>query len=358
MLFSDQVEDLSAQVRSCIRAPLQSTDSPPKMSSSVASTSRNVLRQAAASSGVGACSTCSSAIRSTRAASKAAAAARSFSSSSRTALDHVPPRNVFPPVSVGVGPLGINRMKEHYRNTLATDLLYMTYEHTSAEEIAAEEAKRQEKHTREWDPSDPYSKNRPARPLRGNRRPQPGPTQLLEEDPARNLVKLERVNLTCFVKDAIVNKHLLVPVVAQFRAITGLPVIGSNANPTALTERSAKQGYIKILRAKSGVASFKLRKGMPIGVQASLPGPLAHQFMDTLVTFVLPRLRSFNGFLLPPPNQPPASPAALSGVVSLGMGPEALPLFPQLEINWDAYPGKSYGFQVSKGHASILRWQG
>ncbi len=306
--------------------------------SNLASTSRSVLRQAL----------------SPRALSKAPAAAHAcaFSTSSPAHLDHVPPRNRFPPTELEVGPMGLHRLQEHYRETLATDLLYMTYEHKSREEIAAEEAKRKAKHTRSWDPTDPYTANRPARPLRGNRKPQPGPTYIDEADPARNLVKLDRIQLTCFVKDAIVNKHLLVPVIAQFRAITGLPVIGSHANPPGLTERTATHGCIEVLRAKSGVASFKLREGMPVGVKATLPGPEALQFIDTLVTFVLPRLRTFNGFALPPASQPVASPAALSGVVSLGMGPEALPLFPQLELNWDAYPGKSYGFQVSRERES------
>ena len=62
---------------------------------------------------------------------------------------------------------------------------------------------------------------------------------------------------------------------------------------------------------------------------------------------MLPRLRSFQGFALPPSSQPPASPAALSGVVSLGFPPEAMALWPGTEANWDAYPGKPSGFQVS-----------
>ena len=85
---------------------------------------------------------------------------------------------------------------------------------------------------------------------------------------------------------------------------------------------------------------------MPVGVKAILPAPVAHEFLEVLTTFVLPRLRSFAGFPLPPASQPPASPAAMSGVVSLGMHPEAIPLFPQIEINLDQYPNKPLGFQI------------
>ena len=106
------------------------------------------------------------------------------------------------------------------------------------------------------------------------------------------------------------------------------------------------RGHIEIIRAKSGVASFKLRPGMPVGVKAILPAPVAHEFLEVLTTFVLPRLRSFAGFPLPPASQPAASPAAMSGVVSLGMHPEAIPLFPQIEINLDQYPNRPLGFQI------------
>ena len=272
--------------------------------------------------------------------------ARNFASSSKRTLDHVPPRNTFPPTDVEIGPLGLNRLQEHYQNSLATDLMYMTYDHVSLEEAAADRDRKVAKYVREWDSNDPYAKNRPTRPLRGNRRPPPGQTRMVEHDPLRNLVRLEKVVITSFVKEAIVNKHVLVTLLAQLRAITGLPILGASINPPGLNELTSTKGHIKILRAKSGVAAFKLRKGMPVGVQAVLPGPIALQFLDTLVTFVLPRLRTFRGFALPPPSQPPMSPAALSGVVSLGMGPEAMPLFPQLEANWDSYPGKTYGFQV------------
>ena len=85
---------------------------------------------------------------------------------------------------------------------------------------------------------------------------------------------------------------------------------------------------------------------MPVGVKAVTYGDAAYEFIESLTTFVLPRLRGFAGLSLPPSTQPLLSPAAVSGVVSFGMGPEAMPLFPQVEINMDQYPGRRYGFQV------------
>lgn len=47
--------------------------------------------------------------------------------------------------------------------------------------------------------------------------------------------------------------------------------------------------------SKKDVASFKLRKGMPIGVKVTLRGERMYEFLDRLVTSALPRVRDFNG---------------------------------------------------------------
>ena len=47
--------------------------------------------------------------------------------------------------------------------------------------------------------------------------------------------------------------------------------------------------------SKKDVASFKLRKGMPIGAKVTLRGDKMYEFLDRLVTASLPRVRDFNG---------------------------------------------------------------
>ena len=47
--------------------------------------------------------------------------------------------------------------------------------------------------------------------------------------------------------------------------------------------------------SKKDVATFKLRKGMPIGVKVTLRGEKMYEFLDRLVTSALPRVRDFNG---------------------------------------------------------------
>ena len=47
--------------------------------------------------------------------------------------------------------------------------------------------------------------------------------------------------------------------------------------------------------SKKDVATFKLRKGMPIGVKVTLRGEKMYEFLGRLFTSALPRVRDFNG---------------------------------------------------------------
>ena len=50
-----------------------------------------------------------------------------------------------------------------------------------------------------------------------------------------------------------------------------------------------------ITRAKRSIATFKLRKGMPIGCKVTLRGQRMYEFLDRLITVALPRVRDFRG---------------------------------------------------------------
>lgn len=60
-----------------------------------------------------------------------------------------------------------------------------------------------------------------------------------------------------------------------------------------ITKISGQQAVATI--SKKDVASFKLRKGMPIGVKVTLRGERMYEFLDRLVTSALPRVRDFSG---------------------------------------------------------------
>jgi large subunit ribosomal protein L5 len=50
-----------------------------------------------------------------------------------------------------------------------------------------------------------------------------------------------------------------------------------------------------VLRAKQSIATFKLRKNMPIGVKVTLRRERMYEFLDRLINVALPRVRDFRG---------------------------------------------------------------
>jgi large subunit ribosomal protein L5 len=50
-----------------------------------------------------------------------------------------------------------------------------------------------------------------------------------------------------------------------------------------------------VIKAKKSIATFKLRKDMPIGVKVTLRRERMYEFLDRLITVALPRVRDFRG---------------------------------------------------------------
>jgi len=50
-----------------------------------------------------------------------------------------------------------------------------------------------------------------------------------------------------------------------------------------------------IIKAKRNIASFKLRKGIPIALKVTLRKSRAYDFLDRLINFALPRVKDFRG---------------------------------------------------------------
>jgi large subunit ribosomal protein L5 len=50
-----------------------------------------------------------------------------------------------------------------------------------------------------------------------------------------------------------------------------------------------------ITKARTSIATFKLREGMPVGVKVTLRQDRMYEFLDRLVTIALPRVRDFRG---------------------------------------------------------------
>ena len=231
-----------------------------------------------------------------------------------------------PHVKILVGDTHPCRLRDHYQNTLRDDLMYMTYIH----ENGPRPPPRQIRLT--YDPKDPYTKNRPNPPVGGS--------QLGKKPPPpsspKNVIQLEKISLHTMSRDAISSRSNLLGAIAAFRALSG-------ENPGGGGWESSEG--VQIVTAKKTAHKWKVRPGIPMGVTVDLKGPKMYEFLGTLVEFVLPRLREFPGIVLPPASSSMATPSGVSGVVSFGLPPEAMGLFPQIEFNMDTYP-KSYGMHI------------
>ena len=75
--------------------------------------------------------------------------------------------------------------------------------------------------------------------------------------------------------------------------------------------------------AKKSIATFKLRKGMPIGCTVTLRKERMYEFYDRLVNVALPRIRDFRGI---PPN-------SFDGRGNFAMGIREQFIFPEIEYD-------------------------
>jgi large subunit ribosomal protein L5 len=87
--------------------------------------------------------------------------------------------------------------------------------------------------------------------------------------------KLEKIIISRGVGAAVSDKKLIDYAVDELTKITGQKAVSTIS--------------------KKDVASFKLRKGMPIGAKVTLRGERMYEFLDRLVTSALPRVRDFSG---------------------------------------------------------------
>lgn len=72
-----------------------------------------------------------------------------------------------------------------------------------------------------------------------------------------------------------------------------------------------------------------------------------HDFLQNLSELVMPRLKDWNGVPLPPPSKGEhLQPSYHSGALTFGLPPQAMGLFPQVEVNLDAYP-RQHGLHIN-----------
>ncbi|GAA0747462.1 MULTISPECIES: 50S ribosomal protein L5 [Flavobacteriaceae] len=101
---------------------------------------------------------------------------------------------------------------------------------------------------------------------------------LTEEFGYKNVMqvpKLKKIVISKGVGAAVADKKLIDHAVEELTKISGQKAVAT--------------------LSKKDVASFKLRKGMPIGAKVTLRGEQMYEFLDRLITSALPRVRDFDG---------------------------------------------------------------
>jgi large subunit ribosomal protein L5 len=90
-------------------------------------------------------------------------------------------------------------------------------------------------------------------------------------------------------------------------------------NAVAILGRITGQKAV-VTKSRVAVAQFHLREGMPVGAKVTLRGTRAWEFLDRLITVVIPRIRDFRGL-----------PKTFDGHGNYSMGLAEQTVFPEVD---------------------------
>jgi large subunit ribosomal protein L5 len=79
----------------------------------------------------------------------------------------------------------------------------------------------------------------------------------------------------------------------------------------------------QLRRARTSIAGFKIRTGMPIGARVTLRGARMWEFLDRLVSIALPRIRDFRGL----------NPRSFDGRGNYSLGIREQIIFPEIDYD-------------------------
>jgi large subunit ribosomal protein L5 len=114
--------------------------------------------------------------------------------------------------------------------------------------------------------------------------------------------KLQKIVVNMGVGRAVDNKKLIEEATKHLTIVTGQKPL--------------------VTVAKKAIAGFKLRKGQAIGCKVTLRGKRMFEFLDRLISIVLPRIRDFRGI----------SPKAFDGRGNYTLGLTEQIVFPEISI--------------------------
>lgn len=181
----------------------------------------------------------------------------------------------------------------------------LTYNHKPPGEQAAETIGQR---LRSWDGSSPYHKNRPLRGPRGGTTLRP-----VEKDISfNNVPELLAITMSVYQPQGIKDPTYILALRSALQAVTG-------ARP-------------EITRIRTGVSQWGIAKGQCSGAKATVWGEQAYELMDKMIHLVFPRIKEWPGV--------EAGTGDDTGNLGWGFTSEEFALFPEIQVNYDAYPAK------------------
>ncbi len=117
--------------------------------------------------------------------------------------------------------------------------------------------------------------------------------------------------------------------VPRFRKITlnmgvGEAVADKKIMDNAVGDLTKITGQKPVVRlARTSIATFKIRKGYPVGCMVTLRSQRMYEFLDRLISIAIPRIRDFRGI----------SPRSFDGRGNFSMGVKEQIIFPEIEYD-------------------------
>jgi len=115
--------------------------------------------------------------------------------------------------------------------------------------------------------------------------------------------KITKIVLNCGIREAKDDAKVLDGIVNDIKIIAGQRPV--------------------VTRAKKSVASFKIRKNHPVGVKVTLRNKRMYDFLDRLISVVIPRIKDFRGL----------SPKSFDGRGNFAMGLSDQLVFPEIDYD-------------------------
>jgi large subunit ribosomal protein L5 len=115
--------------------------------------------------------------------------------------------------------------------------------------------------------------------------------------------RLEKIVVNSGVGEATQNIKLLDKVMEELSIITGQKPV--------------------LRRARKSIAAFRLREGMPVGASVTLRGIRMYEFLDRLISIVMPRIKDFRG----------VSPRSFDGKGNYSVAVKDQLVFPEIDYN-------------------------